>query len=744
LTCTQCGRSFSRPSHLRRHNVIHIPQSQRRTITCEKCGSTFSRRDVLFRHMKVAHALEYVPPTNQQRSCNRCVRRKLKCDRQVPCSACVKSKTAGPCEYPTIEELYDPGFQPGFQISDKESDVGASDPSMSEASKGKDPFDLSTSCSKSSTNAISMNANSRPGNAVETPVGTVQNSSFNTGFQYDFRFSGFDWLDLDVPDIELTTDHLIPESDIPASAVHSNQPSQTQSSSKPTIQISASGLPWPFEQGQEPTSTRCYLPPLRELLHGSLQMCTTNRTVALEGLIKILSEQRLPTFEDATEPTILMGVDLLKKLLDAYFGNFQLIQPIFHPPTWNMNDCPTMLLAAMACLGAVLSDEPNAAELSSSISDVCNPIISWMGIELNHNMPTNKDALDTEWRTWASRERDIRIAWASFEYDCSLCTLTSRRGAVDVSELPSKLPCMDALWEAPSAYAWAALKSRIPKTSLGVPVSSVISAAIAGSPIPENISTWGKRLSGQVIGRLLWDLKQLELVSTTEYFGLSSLSTGQRQSKSSLLAALDRLLETMNNYASTADLVSYNISSLLCHYSHLYTADDIMDMILYVVRSVVSRGAGHDQGVDMARRRLVSALGNDLRRARTLAWHAGQIVAVANEYLVSAPCEIMRLFMSYIFIVAYAQHLPRCSDPSLNPIKIRLDVASHLPEQKQAVKDWIMYGGPARIGSADDILADGAVKTIIQDAQAMLQRLRSWGLAEKFAKILQSFGNLSS
>lgn len=187
-------------------------------------------------------------------------------------------------------------------------------------------------------------------------------------------------------------------------------------------------------------------------------------------------------------------------------------------------------------------------------------------------------------------------------------------------------------------------------------------------------------------------------------------------------------------------LIENSISSLLCHYSHLYTADDIMDMILYIVRSVVSQGSSYDNGVDLARRRLISALGNDPRRARMLAWHAGQIVAVANEYLVSAPCEIMRLFMSYIFIIAFAQYYPRPQQPGRGT-HVRLDLPNHHADQKLAIEEWIQTGGSARIGSAEDILADGSTKTIILDAQAMLQRLRSWGLAEKFAKILQSFEN---
>jgi Fungal specific transcription factor domain len=165
--------------------------------------------------------------------------------------------------------------------------------------------------------------------------------------------------------------------------------------------------------------------------------------------------------------------------------------------------------------------------------------------------------IHSEWIVWATRERKKRTAWASFEFDCSLCTLTSRRGAVDLNELPPRLPCADSLWEAPSGNAWLALRSRLGQNAMGVSFSTVIGAALASKPVPEQVSSWGKRLCAQVIGRLLWDLKQLEIISLRHCLGLASLSSAQQQPKASLLLALDNLLKSMDNPISTIDLISY-------------------------------------------------------------------------------------------------------------------------------------------------------------------------------------------
>ncbi|POY69947.1 hypothetical protein BMF94_7079, partial [Rhodotorula taiwanensis] len=44
-----CGKSFSRPDHLRRHTANHDPQ---RIKSCPECGRGFARADVLATHIK--------------------------------------------------------------------------------------------------------------------------------------------------------------------------------------------------------------------------------------------------------------------------------------------------------------------------------------------------------------------------------------------------------------------------------------------------------------------------------------------------------------------------------------------------------------------------------------------------------------------------------------------------------------------------------------------------------------------
>ena len=172
------------------------------------------------------------------------------------------------------------------------------------------------------------------------------------------------------------------------------------------------------------------------------------------------------------------------------------------------------------------------------------------------NSLTNED-IATEWLRWKDQEQEKRIAWSSFEYDCSLCTLTAKRGAVDLPELPHLLPCAEPLWDAPSPMAWAAIYARLSTTARGASTAKMIRNLLAGKGIPDDLPAWSKRLCAQTIGRLLWDIKQLDIMATTEYLKLPSLAAGQRQTKNTLLQGLNTLTESMYNLSSTAELIHY-------------------------------------------------------------------------------------------------------------------------------------------------------------------------------------------
>ncbi|KIY01633.1 uncharacterized protein Z520_03185 [Fonsecaea multimorphosa CBS 102226] len=557
---------------------------------------------------------------------------------------------------------------------------------------------------------------------------------------------------------------------------------------------------WPFDHTRNPESQRYRLPPLRDILQGTVSSSESNNGTTIKSLIQLLSSPYLPEKDLSHDPSMKSAMELLKNSLDLYFAEFHNILPLVHVATFQMTKVPTVTLAAMACIGAMYSDDQHGTEQSWSLSEMCGQMIAWLGVgdstrfynspyliacclhqiyslgSGNMRLYANADCsrgilmgclrgmgllksristevewedfksplpnenATTEWLRWKDQEQEKRIAWSSFEYDCTLCTLTSRRGAADLQELPAFLPCAEPLWDARSPQAWAALYSRLTPTARGAATAKVLRNLLAGKGIPEDLPAWGKRLCAQSIGRLLWDIKQLDIMATTEYLKLPSLAAAQRQTKSTLLQGLNALCESMYALSSTADLIHYNLTALICHYSHLYSADEAMDLIVHIFRSSASQSRELDQSLVSAKRRLRSMLVKNPTKARNLAWHAAQIIAVANEYLVSAPCEIMRTFMGYIFILAFAKFGPQpCSDPGYASCPVRLDLPNRIEGQRTAIATWIENGGPASIGAVENIYSTGSLEAISQEAQAMLRKMRFWKLSNKFSRILESF-----
>lgn len=376
--------------------------------------------------------------------------------------------------------------------------------------------------------------------------------------------------------------------------------------------------------------------------------------------------------------------------------------------------------------------------------------------------------IQKEWSQWITQEQEKRVTWSCFEYDCSLCTLTGRRGAIDLSELPSRLPCTEALWDAPTAMAWRALGSHASPTSFGASVDVVLRNIMAGRPIPSDISlsSWAKRLCGQIIGRLLWDLKQLDTLSLCGWLGRPPLLSAQNQAKVSLLQGFDSLALTIDCPFSTKELIDYkyarfqfvpssvdstnhryfyslSITRLIIHYCHLYSAEDFMELVVFIVRVVTtSRRAQAETSLAAAKQQLEAKFAGDPRRTRRLVWHAVQITAVASEYLVSAPCEILRIFMGCIFLMTFAKYgrtsLHKSSHDRPGP-PVRLDDLAVNDHQKNLITDWIQHGGQASIAGLEDIYSDELASHVSHLAQCLLARIQYWGLSQKFVKILQMF-----
>lgn len=457
--CPHCTKAFSRPSHLDRHRLTHLPRNLTTILPCSRCDKSFSRRDVLIRHLRACHLIEQ--PTakrSMRKSCRRCVVKKRKCERARPCEGCVKSHVS--CEYTSPEpedSILDnidisrdfsdcsrppPPEQGRQQVNhfifvDPSSGMGsvttADDRSLAQtlqtpptSNSGEEPA-LSSCHSRSQDRSFhsllaefSPTSSSAPGIFnVSQPVtdeaftdangfmpinGETLSLNFSASTPPNFHTSGLDWLNFDMPNFSIDSEPWVgagipsaPDLEPPSvlnqedagATDRAVPPYLSQQSAHPTVMgqlrtvvnspslqpldSNYSGQPWPFDQARDSIPHRYSLPPLRDILKST----SISQNKRLGSLIPFLSDSYLPSRASVKDTNTLQAFGELQRLLDLYFTRFHDIQPIIHRPSWNMFSCQTVLLTSMACVGALLSDDEQDAELSWMLSEICLPMVTW-------------------------------------------------------------------------------------------------------------------------------------------------------------------------------------------------------------------------------------------------------------------------------------------------------------------------------------------------------------------------------
>jgi hypothetical protein len=187
---------------------------------------------------------------------------------------------------------------------------------------------------------------------------------------------------------------------------------------------------------------------------------------------------------------------------------------------------------------------------------------AWSGSDLAaefseaHDGSIEPAVLQHQWSRWIDMERQKRLAWSVFEYDCSLCTLTNRRAAFDLSELPHILPCSESLWAASDATTWHTLRRHMSATALGASSRVVLRRLLAGHLPPSDLPPWSRRLCAQVIGRQLWDIKRSQSDTICTVLSLTTLLEAQSEVKVHLLGGLELLAQSLAVPLNTLEMIN--------------------------------------------------------------------------------------------------------------------------------------------------------------------------------------------
>lgn len=355
------------------------------------------------------------------------MRRKLKCDRHQPCESCTHSKST--CEYKLPVSL-DDGASVEGDLPHAANPESASFSQIPQSTLQGQNFQAPTYPSQNETTTpvqhkpISYLESSSVGDApINGFEGTGQPSdpfsmhldkgvdptltdaAFGQGFlnmnTLALGYGGLDWLDfhlrepmLDPTPVEYKysmsnglgqpsgalpgfATPILPHRPLPTEphAMALDAPPSKPEFSRPSIQS------WPFAQSKDHFSeqipSRYKLPPLEEVLRGSSKLPRERSKTPIEILVEILSKSRIPdTWNQDID--ILPGIQLLQEMIDRYFADFHDILAVLHIPTFNLTDCPTVLLASMACIGAMHLPSTDSQEYATALCDLCSRMILWL------------------------------------------------------------------------------------------------------------------------------------------------------------------------------------------------------------------------------------------------------------------------------------------------------------------------------------------------------------------------------
>jgi hypothetical protein len=894
--CTICNARFSRLSHLQRHQLLHSDEPQE-IFKCDLCDKSFNRKDVYLRHHRGVHGLSQTARRNRRKkSCERCIRYKLKCSREIPCTTC-KNRDAV-CRYNLSshpESILPPQNDAPEQSTRDASDQIADNAWHNENRPGtrnlRENVDFGAESGIDSLlNAAQLGDTGPATSQIMIEQSRIDNPHAGINHEADapwpsqeqeeiddssilpdfycapfdisqeatgldlidfgllfggstFQASRTDWLGAaaDYSDRQtLDSIHLPSESPYDLDNRPAIEEASAASIATPVPQVDGTSVraegvsnqqtrsdwphsldkggneSWPFDYTSNKGYRKIKLPPLRQVLEQTVgHRPVIDRTTLLD-LIRIFGSPFIPVcppishsnailttqvLNDSPAPEALPAVNFLTKLVKVYYEEFHPVINVIHLPTWKIEECPTALLASMACLGATYSSADGSSDVAVLLAEITQRALFWAGQEdttswrdpayitamcLHHTyslgsgnrrlyeladaargvMVTslrgigvladnsessdsitdsaqlrqlNDAELEDAWSKWRSRELKKRVAWMVFEFDCTISTMTNKRGAFNISELPARLPCSNSLWEAHSSKAWLAMMSFSAGPISGSLFYALMQDLTASKANLASIPVWGRRLCSLAISRILWDLKEMKAASAPNMFGITSLAAGYKTSSESMLQSLDALNESLSSPTSTAEVVNLNVTCLSTYYTDLITRTSAMDLIIFIFRN-----SGRQQSSQLsaelsgAKEHLRSTFGRNPIDTRRSVVSAANIVNVARECTSFTPCEVMRLFNGYAYLLAFVRFFPFDLLPNA-AISARLDILPwrRSESEQNDLHAWVERGGRAKLSPVDDICDTANFNQLKQQGLLALSELRMWGLARKFHRVLQ-------
>ncbi|KAL7938258.1 hypothetical protein V8C35DRAFT_145858 [Trichoderma chlorosporum] len=354
--CDECTTAFTNKRDLKRHCNEHAKKRQARAsrfrFNCGYCFRKFASDGTLQDHINDFHFKQ----TDARYACKRCLRYKMPCCGVAPCKWCSSDGFLAECV------ILDP--QTAAATAQAQAQAQAPAPAPTAAIP---PQQQQQQQEQARGQQLS----------VELPA--------LIGLAFVPAHAAAGW---STPRPNSPTDTILslPPRPVPAPPPMETATKLIHLSLKPTgrgqVDIRIPSLSWlDFEVAYSPSQEAR----IRQLLGLPEEPAEdappdAPHTIGLEQELKsmwlLFKEPHLP---EMRELLLAPGIGLLSHLLDVYFEKWQIVQPIIHVATWRFDECPMVLLGAMACVGAVFNESDDIVQQAHNISARCISDLDIMG-----------------------------------------------------------------------------------------------------------------------------------------------------------------------------------------------------------------------------------------------------------------------------------------------------------------------------------------------------------------------------
>jgi hypothetical protein len=359
FSCSECGRSFARHEHLKRHSAVHAPAG---AFTCSTCFKRFTRNDILTRHEATHFISRNAQKRKKFRSCAACVAAKTRCSAEMPCSRCISKKID--C-HPQMKGPTSLSIDGESQASPRSSSSTAALDDMNPIANGCGTPPTSTSATSHLTPMAQAEVDAR----VSEDRGRDVSSTEMDGCAPSINLSQMDrhtnqrnlLIDFDMP---ISTNHVSPlyfandhltrapapqakELYIDSGGArlpktrrantmqnHLNRPRPPTNHDGP-LSFPSSRLPTPDLEGES----------LRA--HSFMQRDTWEETTAHFQRYCLAPSELFPSFSSSQFPTR----EDFDTMIAAYFTSFHQIVPLVHVPTLSLDRANWLFALSLATIG---------------------------------------------------------------------------------------------------------------------------------------------------------------------------------------------------------------------------------------------------------------------------------------------------------------------------------------------------------------------------------------------------------